>query len=200
MICLDSVNDMILLNDISVALWIDLLYSRIVKQRFWHNWTKIRAISTTVTKMNTYIKLCWFSSVSCLSNFNETQMREKSWWATERCFIPSQMLKHQKAFGIATGAASIIIVVTHTCFNCVPKDSTLCKQDVSLDAFWMFQNVTFACDLDQERRPGTAEITFFWKLFCYSHLYSVCMIILKGMVNKLATFEMDCVSVGKTAK
>lgn len=70
----------------------------------------------------------------------------KSWWVTQRRCIPSQMLKHQKAYGNATGPASMIIVVTHTCCDCVPKDSMLCRQDVSSDVSSMFQNVAFSID------------------------------------------------------
>lgn len=34
----------------------------------------------------------------------------------------------------------------------------LCRQDVSLDASQMFQNVTFACDLVQEAPRGPVEL------------------------------------------
>lgn len=78
--------------------------------------------------------------LSCLC----TCINERKWWKT---MVSSKMLHlvtDVKTPGnrnwIATGVASMIIVVTHTC--CVPEDSMSCRQDVPLSplTWWEWWN------------------------------------------------------------
>lgn len=136
-------------------------------------------------------------SYFCL--FLMKQCDRKSWWAQTYCIRP-QMLKHQKASRIATGIASMIIVVTHTVLLATVSQKIPCCVDRMFH--WMpyiIWNVKISCDLDHEVSQRLMKLLYSETALLFPS--SVWIVIVKGKPNKeINNMDyMDCMLIGNIA-